>query len=191
MVWCPYAHGATELNANDVPRPTMAAVRNCDPSLQRNSPVQMTMPQFVNLLKSILHNTGVVVVGFGVAYAGKWIDSLLWLGGSASAYATGAGALLLAAGFSLRVWATFYFYRHRMKVISLAPQDALITGGVSLLAQSALPWRQRLHLLWRELAGGIARRACYYSRASAAGRLVHQARGAAIGSPVRSGLGGL
>lgn len=89
----------------------------------------MAKRQFVNLLKSILHNIGVVVVGFGVAYVGKWIDSFLGLRGFASAYALAAGALLLAAGFSLRVWATFFFYQQRMKVISLAPQDSLITSG--------------------------------------------------------------
>jgi protein-S-isoprenylcysteine O-methyltransferase Ste14 len=40
-----------------------------------------------------------------------------------------AGALLLAAGFSLRVWAAFCFYERRIRVISLEPQDALITSG--------------------------------------------------------------
>jgi protein-S-isoprenylcysteine O-methyltransferase Ste14 len=39
------------------------------------------------------------------------------------------GALLLATGFSLRVWAALCFYQHRMKVISLEPQQALITSG--------------------------------------------------------------
>ena len=51
------------------------------------------------------------------------------LHGFASGYARTAGALLLAAGFSLRVWATICFYQHRMRVISLEPQDALITSG--------------------------------------------------------------
>src|SRR5262249_32647069 len=37
--------------------------------------------------------------------------------------------LLLAAGFLLRVWATFYFYEQQLKVISLKPQRALITMG--------------------------------------------------------------
>jgi protein-S-isoprenylcysteine O-methyltransferase Ste14 len=89
----------------------------------------MANPQFINLLKSILHNIGVTAVGFGIAYAGKWIDALLGLHGFASAYAVTAGALLLTAGFSLRVWAAFCFYQNRMKVISLEPQDALITSG--------------------------------------------------------------
>jgi len=46
-----------------------------------------------------------------------------------SGYATAAGSLLLAAGFLLRVWATFHFYQQRMKVISLKPQQALLTSG--------------------------------------------------------------
>ena len=39
------------------------------------------------------------------------------------------GSLLLIIGFLLRVWATFYFYQNRMKVISLSPQRTLITSG--------------------------------------------------------------
>jgi protein-S-isoprenylcysteine O-methyltransferase Ste14 len=39
------------------------------------------------------------------------------------------GSLLLIVGFLLRVWATFYFYQKRMKVISLSPQRTLITSG--------------------------------------------------------------
>jgi protein-S-isoprenylcysteine O-methyltransferase Ste14 len=42
---------------------------------------------------------------------------------------TAAGSALIAAGFLLRVWATFYFYRHKMRVISLEPQNAPITSG--------------------------------------------------------------
>jgi hypothetical protein len=40
-----------------------------------------------------------------------------------------AGSLLLIIGFLLRVWATFYFYQQRMRVISLSPQRRLITCG--------------------------------------------------------------
>jgi hypothetical protein len=39
----------------------------------------VTRPQFINLLKSILQNIGVVAVGFGVASVGKRIDALLGL----------------------------------------------------------------------------------------------------------------
>jgi protein-S-isoprenylcysteine O-methyltransferase Ste14 len=89
----------------------------------------MVASQRANLLKSILHNLGVVAVGFGVAFVGSLIDSLLGLRGFGSAWGTIAGSLLVAGGFLLRVWATFHFYEHRMKVISLEPQQALITSG--------------------------------------------------------------
>jgi protein-S-isoprenylcysteine O-methyltransferase Ste14 len=82
-----------------------------------------------DLLKSILHNLGVVAVGFGIAFVGSRIDRLLGIHAFGSAYAAAAGSLLVAAGFLLRVWATFHFYQHRMKVISLGPQQALITSG--------------------------------------------------------------
>jgi len=64
-------------------------------------------PLTLDLLKSILHNIGVVLVGLGLAYLGTVVDSLL----------------------GLRVWATFHFYAHRMRVISLEPQETLITSG--------------------------------------------------------------
>jgi protein-S-isoprenylcysteine O-methyltransferase Ste14 len=41
-----------------------------------------------------------------------------------------AGALLLLGlGFLVRLWATFHFYVHNMRVISLEPQTTLITSG--------------------------------------------------------------
>jgi hypothetical protein len=40
-----------------------------------------------------------------------------------------AGSLLVADGFLLRMWATYIFYEHRMKVISLSPQAVLVTSG--------------------------------------------------------------
>jgi protein-S-isoprenylcysteine O-methyltransferase Ste14 len=89
----------------------------------------MATPQLVNLLKSVLHNIGVVLVGFGVAWGGTKIDSLFGLGGFASPCATIAGTSLITGGFLLRIWTTFLFYEQRMKVISLQPQQALITSG--------------------------------------------------------------
>jgi protein-S-isoprenylcysteine O-methyltransferase Ste14 len=82
-----------------------------------------------SLLKSILHNISVIVVGFGVAFIGTRIDSLLGIRSLASGFVTAVGCLLLSLGFLLRVWATFCFYELRMKVISLEPQKALITSG--------------------------------------------------------------
>lgn len=84
---------------------------------------------FTNLLKSILHNIGVVIVGLGVAWIGTRIDALLGIGEFHDMTAGAAGTLLLAIGFLVRAWATFHFYRHRMRVISLTPQMALITSG--------------------------------------------------------------
>jgi protein-S-isoprenylcysteine O-methyltransferase Ste14 len=43
--------------------------------------------------------------------------------------ATILGSLLIAIGFLVRVWATYYFYENRMKVISTVPQGTLLTSG--------------------------------------------------------------
>jgi protein-S-isoprenylcysteine O-methyltransferase Ste14 len=83
----------------------------------------------VNLFKSILHNIGVVIVGFVFGYLGRGIDSLLGIGEFHSVCALIAGCLFVSVGFMIRVWATFLFYERRMKVIKLAPQKALITSG--------------------------------------------------------------
>src|SRR5262245_19010338 len=84
---------------------------------------------FAILLKSFLHNIGVVAVGFGVAFLGRGIDVLLRIHDFRSPVAAIAGVSLLAIGFILRAWATFHFYEQRMRVISLSPQRALITTG--------------------------------------------------------------
>ncbi len=84
---------------------------------------------FVTLLKSILHNIGVVIVGLGIAYLGTIVDSLLGVSAFASPLVRAAAFLLLALGFLVRVWATVYFYAHNMRVISLEPQKTLITSG--------------------------------------------------------------
>ena len=81
------------------------------------------------LFKSLLHNIGVVIVGLGVAFIGTRLDSLLGLRDFRSGPTAVVGPLLLIIGFLTRVWATFYFYQNRMKVISLSPQRTLITSG--------------------------------------------------------------
>ena len=90
------------------------------------------------LLKSVLHNTGVVIVGFGFALLGRAIDSVLGVSGFRSVFATAVGLLLVSIGFLLRVWATYLFYERRMKVISLVPQRALITSGPYRLSRNPL-----------------------------------------------------
>jgi len=83
----------------------------------------------MNLVKSIVHNIGVVVVGMGVAFIGTRVDSFFGISDFHSIFATVLAWLLLVIGFLVRVWATFYFYERRMKVISLTPQKTLITSG--------------------------------------------------------------
>ena len=84
---------------------------------------------FVNVLKSILHNIGVVIVGLGIAYLGTRVDALLGVPAFASPLVKAVALLLLALGFLVRVWATVYFYAHKMRVIALEPQKTLITSG--------------------------------------------------------------
>ena len=90
---------------------------------------ELVAPELANLLKSVLHNIGVVLVGFGVAFIGRQIDRVFGIPRISSDYAVAAGYLLLVLGFLLRVWATFYFYERRMNVIRLEAQQALITTG--------------------------------------------------------------
>jgi len=80
-------------------------------------------------LRSVLHNVGVVAVGFGFAYAGTLADAAVGAPSVSSSLATGAGAALVALGFLLRLWATVHFYEHGMRVISLEPQRTLLTSG--------------------------------------------------------------
>lgn len=80
-------------------------------------------------LKSILHNLGVIVVGLGFALLGVMLDFFLGIQNFRSEITTMLGLLLIAIGFFIRVWATFHFYKHEMRVISLVPQTKLITSG--------------------------------------------------------------
>jgi protein-S-isoprenylcysteine O-methyltransferase Ste14 len=82
-----------------------------------------------SLLKSVLHNFGVVFVSFAIALLGTVVDRLLGVPAFSSRLAKGTGLGLVAVGFLVRVWATFQFYEHRMRVISLKPQSTLITDG--------------------------------------------------------------
>ena len=81
------------------------------------------------LVKSILHNAGVVAVALGVAFVGTKLDLLVGAPRFHVLAAAAAGWLLIVAGFLLRLWATYCFYQHRMRVISLAPQGTLVTSG--------------------------------------------------------------
>ena len=68
-------------------------------------------------------------MGFAFAILGTRLDLLFGIASFHSVPVTVAASLLLTIGFLIRVWATFDFYRQRMKVISLVPQDKLITSG--------------------------------------------------------------
>jgi protein-S-isoprenylcysteine O-methyltransferase Ste14 len=82
-----------------------------------------------NILKSLLHNAGVLIVGFVVAFLGTILDSFFGLDPLKLPFMIVLAWLLFMAGFLLRVWATFYFYQNKMKVVSLKPQRRLITSG--------------------------------------------------------------
>ena len=94
--------------------------------------------RLVSLLKSLLHNTGVVIVGFGFALLGAGLDLLLSIGAFHSLFITTLACLFLTIGFLLRVWATFHFYEHHMRVIMLVPQNALITTGPYRISRNPL-----------------------------------------------------
>src|SRR5262249_43061703 len=54
------------------------------------------------------------------------------------------GLVLVMAGFLLRVWAAYHFYKHQMQVIVLHAQQTLVTSG---------PYRYSRHPLY--LGGNI------------------------------------
>jgi protein-S-isoprenylcysteine O-methyltransferase Ste14 len=87
------------------------------------------MSSNTSLLQSILHNMVVVAVGFGVALIGTGLDALFGISDFRSTLAAAISGLLLTIGVLLRVWAAYHFYQHQMKVISLVPQQKLITSG--------------------------------------------------------------
>jgi hypothetical protein len=69
---------------------------------------------------------------------GATIDSILGLSPLALPFTRQAAFVVLALEFLLRLWATFHFYAHRMRVISLEPQAALITTGPYRLSRNPL-----------------------------------------------------
>jgi protein-S-isoprenylcysteine O-methyltransferase Ste14 len=82
-----------------------------------------------NILDSITHNLGVTILGVIIAFVGSKIDLFLKLNNFQSFYSICLGLLLLALGFFIRTWATYYFYNHKMAVIKLSPQKTLLTQG--------------------------------------------------------------
>jgi len=92
----------------------------------------------VNLLKSIFHNIGVVIVGFIFAFISTRIDLLLRIKNFESLITVFLGLLLLTIGFLIRVWATYYFYQNSMGVIKLKPQEKLLTEGPFAFSRNPL-----------------------------------------------------
>ncbi len=90
------------------------------------------------ILKSILHNIGVIIVGFIFAFIGSRLDSLFGLKHYAFFFTLVIGVFFLLIGFLIRVWATFQFYEQRMKVVSLKPQKKLITSGAFRFSRNPL-----------------------------------------------------
>jgi protein-S-isoprenylcysteine O-methyltransferase Ste14 len=82
-----------------------------------------------SLARSLLHNVGVLAVSFAFGAAGVALDGLLGLPRFPGLAAAVGGAALLAAGFALRVWATWHFYQRQMRVIVLEAQSDLVTDG--------------------------------------------------------------
>jgi protein-S-isoprenylcysteine O-methyltransferase Ste14 len=82
-----------------------------------------------SLAKAVLHNIGVVVVGFGFALLGRALDVVVGWSTFSFRGANALGGVLIALGFLLRVWATYLFYRHEMKVIVREAQQDLLTEG--------------------------------------------------------------
>jgi protein-S-isoprenylcysteine O-methyltransferase Ste14 len=84
----------------------------------------------MNFIKSILHNIGVLIVGFIFAFIGVGLDLFFKISEFRSLPALIIGCVFLAIGFLTRVWATFYFYKQHMSVIRLEPQKELFTSGL-------------------------------------------------------------
>lgn len=84
---------------------------------------------YTSFFNAILHNCGVLAVGFILAFTGRGLDVLLQIPVFGNSIIFLFGIILLTIGFAIRVWAAYYFYRRSMKVISLEPQNTLITSG--------------------------------------------------------------
>lgn len=92
----------------------------------------------MNLLKSVLHNIGVLVVGIVFGLIGVTLDLLCGAPEFQSPLTLGLGLLFLIIGFLIRVWATFDFYKEYMRVIVLTPQRKLITTGAFRFSRNPL-----------------------------------------------------
>lgn len=83
----------------------------------------------MTVIRSILHNLIVTVVGFMVAFIGVRLDRLFGMDEFRSLPAAFAGALFLVIGCLIRFWARYHFYKNHMRVIATVPQGTLLTSG--------------------------------------------------------------
>jgi protein-S-isoprenylcysteine O-methyltransferase Ste14 len=81
------------------------------------------------VVRSILHNFIVLAVGLLIGLAGTKLDALFGIEEFRSTITMVVGSLLILAGFLIRLWATYYFYKNHMKVISTIAQGTLLTSG--------------------------------------------------------------
>jgi protein-S-isoprenylcysteine O-methyltransferase Ste14 len=81
------------------------------------------------VVRSILHNFMVLAVGLLIGLAGTKLDALFGIEEFRSIITMVVGSLLLLTGFLIRLWATYYFYKNHMKVISTIAQGTLLTSG--------------------------------------------------------------
>jgi hypothetical protein len=143
----------------------------------------------LSLLKSILHNIGVVIVGLGFAYLGTRVDLLLGIRRFYNFLTTTAGWLLMSIGFLLRVWATFHFYQHRIKVISLVPPTGTYyLRSVSFLKKSAVSWRKCFCFFRSSATSWIASCPCSNHTPSSLSESCDQARGEAVSTGLWLGV---
>ena len=92
----------------------------------------------VVLLRSLLHNIGVMIIGFGFASLGRALDFFSGIARFHSVLITAVAVFLLIIGFLFRVWATYLFYEEHMNVISFIPQTKLITSGPYCISRNPL-----------------------------------------------------
>jgi protein-S-isoprenylcysteine O-methyltransferase Ste14 len=90
------------------------------------------------IAKSVLHNIGVLVVGFIFAFIGRGVDALFGVPRFGSPSITVIACISLLIGFLVRVWATDYFYKEHMSVIRLEPQKKLFTSGPYAFSRNPL-----------------------------------------------------
>jgi protein-S-isoprenylcysteine O-methyltransferase Ste14 len=81
------------------------------------------------VVRSILHNFIVLAVGLLIGLAGAKLDALFGIKEFRSTITIVVGSLLIITGFLIRLWATYYFYKNHMKVISTIARGTLLTSG--------------------------------------------------------------